>query len=130
MDFLGLSNLSNLNKEYVRNEIIKFIREINMAAYESQNKATIQPQLKFEGFKDNEKFREVEKLLNEIEVKQDAKPIDNPIQPGGNYEFSYSPSTQIDSSIESALIEKYGKDAMTMYNELTDEEKEYIIKCL
>lgn len=37
---------------------------------------------------------------------------------------------ELSSKEQESLIKKHGKNAVEDYNELTNEEKEYIIKCL
>ena len=61
LEFLGLKNLSQLTKDYVTSEIFQYIETINESKSESQK--ITQPTKIF----DNEKYREVEKLMEEIE---------------------------------------------------------------
>lgn len=60
LDFLGLSDMSKINKDYVTNEILQFINTIEESKDLSKEKS--QPTKIF----DNEKYREVEKLLDEM----------------------------------------------------------------
>jgi len=60
LDFLGLSDMSKINKDYVTNEILQFIETIEESKDLSKEKS--QPTKIF----DNEKYRKVEKLLDEM----------------------------------------------------------------
>lgn len=62
LDFLGLNSLSQINKDYVTNEIFQFINTID----DSLN-ANIEKSKLNEGFQNNEKLRKVEEVLDEIE---------------------------------------------------------------
>lgn len=130
LDFLGLNSLSQINKDYVTNEIFQFINTID----ESLNNNIEKSKLK-EGFRDNEKLRKVEEVLNEIE-NLTANIVENPKE-SITFAKSESPdfkseniNFELSSKEQESLIKKHGKNAVEDYNELTNEEKEYIIKCL
>ena len=61
--------------------------------------------------------------LKKISQEQN-KNINSPNFESENINFELSKKEQ------ELLIKKHGKNAVEDYNELTDEEKEYIIKCL
>ena len=125
LEFLGLKNLSQLTKDYVTSEIFQYIETINESKSESQK--ITQPTKIF----DNEKYREVEKLMEEIEISQDDV---NVKFEAGEREFDLIPEFNeqlIPTDSEVELLEKiYGKDFMIGYNKLTDVEKQSILKCL
>lgn len=125
LEFLGLKNLSQLTKDYVTSEIFQYIETINESKSESQ-KITQQTKIF-----DNEKYREAEKLLEEIETPQDD--VNAKFEPG-EIEFDLMPEFNeqlIPTEDEVKLLEKmYGKDFMIGYNKLTDVEKQSILKCL
>lgn len=87
---------------------------------------------------DNEKFREVEKMFEEIErgpVSTEQNDADYKAEPGGGLAFDFKddfmPNFYDVKDNEIELLEKmYGKDFMEGYNKLTDREKESILKCL
>ena len=72
LDFLGLNSLSQINKDYVANEIFQFINTID----DNLNPNVEKSKLK-EGFRYNEKLRKVEEILNEIESLTDNI-VENP----------------------------------------------------
>lgn len=80
---------------------------------------------------DNGKYREVEKLMEEIETPQDDVNIKFE---AGEREFDLMPEFNeqlIPTEDEVKLLENmYGKDFMVGYNKLTDVEKQSILKCL
>ena len=120
-----MKNLSQLTKDYVTSEIFQYIETINESKSESQ-KITQQAKIF-----DNEKYREVEKLMEEIEIPQDDVNIKFE---AGEREFDLMPEFNeqlIPTEDEVKLLEKmYGKDFMIGYNKLTDVEKQSILKCL
>ena len=61
LDFLGLNSMSQVNKEYVTSEIFQYVETINQSKSELVKEP--QPTKTF----NNEKFREVEKMFEEIE---------------------------------------------------------------
>jgi hypothetical protein len=130
LDFLGLNNLSQINKDYVTNEIFQFINTIDDNLNPNIEKHKLN-----EGFQNNEKLRKVEEVLNEIENLTNNI-VENPKE-SITFAENKSPSFEsenlnfeLSEKEKESLIKKHGKNAVEDYNELTNEEKEYIIKCL
>jgi hypothetical protein len=77
-----------------------------------------------------------DEIGGEFDFTDPGVDIDKDNFAGGTIEWSLSPSFQedIDLSLtreEIKMLEaKHGKNALSDYNQLTDKEKEYIIKCL
>lgn len=71
LDFLGLSDMSKINKDYVTNEILQYIQTVNESKDLSKEKSQLTKIF------DNEKYREVEKLLDEMngKVQQEVQNI-------------------------------------------------------
>ena len=126
LDLLGLNNLSQINKDYVINEVFQFINTIDKSLNVTIEKTKI-----IEGFQDNEKYKKLKEVLDSLEKDEQKKIIiEVPIKSIESPLFKDQIDLELNSKEQELLIEKHGKEAVENYNELTNEEKEYIIKCL
>lgn len=62
LELIGLQNTSQITKDYVTREIFQFIKEINI----SLDKSIEKPQV-IEGFSNSQKYKDVEKALEDLE---------------------------------------------------------------